>query len=290
MNEARALGLGQRRGGPSRPDDDGPDLNRVRPLSAHQVYEVIRREGEEELERDTLGLFMSGLAAGIAIAASIQGKMMLAIYLPDEPWALLVQHTAYPVGFLLVICGRLQLFTEHTITAVTPVACEPSFLSVLKLLRLWALVLAANLIGATFAAWFTVSSGAFDPGAVETLLSLSPGMEDQGFAKTMIKGIGAGFLIAALVWLLPSVRSSQVAAIFVVTYLIALCDFSHVIASSVEVMAHVIAGRDGLGEAIYGYILPSLAGNVIGGTTLFTLLVYSQVRNAARGETTPGRG
>ncbi|MGF1552266.1 MAG: formate/nitrite transporter family protein [Paracoccaceae bacterium] len=271
-----------------RPRPEGRDLTEAQPLRAAHIYEIIRREGEEELERPTLGLVVSGLAAGIAIGASVFVMGMLKMRLPETEWAKLVYDLGYPVGFLIVICGRLQLFTEHTITAVTPVMLSPSLRNVARLGRLWVLIFFANMAGCVFSAWFIVGSGAFSEEAVEAILSIGRHLEHFPFEVMVMKGVGAGFLIASLVWLLPSVRSSQVLAIFLMMYVIVVCDFGHVIAGSVEVLAHVIAGETGLGWAMGNFILPALIGNIIGGTTLFTALVYSQIWREAQEEAAKG--
>jgi formate/nitrite transporter FocA (FNT family) len=81
-------------------------------LSAPAIYEAIRREGEEELERPAFSLALSGLMAGIAIGFSVIGEAMLRAYMPDAPWRHLVESFGYTFGFIIIIMARLQLFTE----------------------------------------------------------------------------------------------------------------------------------------------------------------------------------
>lgn len=90
--------------------------------SAKVVHEVVRLQGEEELDRPILALMLSGLAAGLAITLSLMSELFLRARLPDTDWAPLIYLLGYPVGYLIVIMGRLQLFTESTVTAVLPVA------------------------------------------------------------------------------------------------------------------------------------------------------------------------
>ena len=103
--------------------------------------------GEEELARPVVALLLSGLAAGLAITISLLAELYLRMRLPDERWAELVYLLGYPVGYVIVIMGRLQLFTESTVTAVLPVAARPSMAGLARLARLWSVVLTANLIG-----------------------------------------------------------------------------------------------------------------------------------------------
>lgn len=244
------------------------------------VYEVIRREGDEELSRSQRSLVLSSLAAGLAISASVIGEAMIGKQLPDEPWAELVADIGYTFGFIIVILGRLQLFTEHTITAVLPIAYSPTPKNILRLLRIWALVLAGNVVGSIIAAWYLVHSGAFDPDAVTAVLELGRHIVGDPFHIVIAKGVGAGFLIAALVWMLPSAGAGgRLGVIFVVTWLIAISEFAHVIAGTVEIATLVLAGERAFGEVVFGFWLPALIGNMIGGTALFAVLAYRQVRD-----------
>src|SRR5215218_9856191 len=84
------------------------------------VYKAILQEGEEELARTTSALFWSGLAAGLSMAFSMIAEGLLASHLPNAPWRPLVAKFGYSVGFLIVILGRQQLFTENTLTPILP--------------------------------------------------------------------------------------------------------------------------------------------------------------------------
>lgn len=89
-------------------------------LSPRLLYEIIRQDGIEELSRPTKALFFSGITAGIVITFSFIFKAVFTAYTPDTTWAPLITNMGYTVGFLLVILGRMQLFTENTITTVVP--------------------------------------------------------------------------------------------------------------------------------------------------------------------------
>lgn len=264
--------------GPTFDERDDEKIDDTAALRADLVYEVIRREGEEELKRPLRSLIWSGVAAGVAISASVVAEAMIARRLPDADWAELVADMGYSLGFLIVIMGRFQLFTEHTVTAVLPVTYAPTVKNFRLLARLWTVVLASNVAGGTAAGWFLVSSGALPADGVAAVLDIGRHLTGDPFLTTVAKGVGAGFLIAALVWMLPSAAGSQVAVIFLVTWVIALAGFAHVIAGTVEVAALVISGGHGVLEVFFDFWLPALIGNIIGGTALFALLAYGQVK------------
>ncbi len=93
-----------------------------------------------------------------------------------------------------------------------------------------------------------------------------------------VKGIVSGWLIAALVWMLPSAEGTEIFVITLITYLIALGGFTHVVAGSAEAFYLWLAGPASLTQVVFGFLLPTLAGNLFGGTLLFAVLSYAQVR------------
>ena len=118
------------------------------------IYEVVRRLGDEEMARPTTSLWWSGLAAGLSMSFSLLTEAVLRSHLPAAPWTPLIASLGYSVGFLMSVLGRQQLFTESTITVVLPVLGDINARNLWRMARLWAIVLAANLVGTLFAALF----------------------------------------------------------------------------------------------------------------------------------------
>ncbi|MEL7466179.1 MAG: formate/nitrite transporter family protein [Pseudomonadota bacterium] len=263
---------------PTFSEEDDRKIDERGALGADLVYEVIRREGAEELARPLQSLAFSGFAAGLAISVSVVAEAIIAKRLPDAEWAGLIADFGYCFGFLIVIVGRLQLFTEHAVTAVLPVTYAPTASNFMRLFRLWSIVLAANVVGAIIAGGFLVGSGALGDEGVAAVLDIGRHMTGDPFFVTFVKGVGAGFLIAALVWMLPSAGASQIGLIVLVTWLIAAAGFAHVVAGTAEIAALVFAGEVTTWSVFSGFWLPALLGNMLGGAGLFTLLAYCQVR------------
>ncbi len=241
------------------------------------IYEIVRRLGEEEMARPVVSLWWSGMAAGLSISFSLLAQGILLTHLPDAPWRPLVTSIGYPVGFVMVVLARQQLFTENTITVVLPVMSECTRANIWKLIRMWAVVLLANLAGTLFAALFCTFTPVITPEISDGMLDISRQILDQGWFEMVVKGISAGFLIAAMVWLLPSADSAQFHVIALMTYLIAASGSMHIVAGSMEAFLLVVNGELGLAPLFGGFILPVLIGNIIGGTALFALLSYAQV-------------
>lgn len=252
-------------------------------LAPRLVFETIRRHGEEELERPMRALWFSGIAAGLLISFSVLGESVLRAYLPDEPWRFIVENAGYCLGFLLVILGRMQLFTENTITTVVPIALHPTPRAFKRTLRLWTAVLLANVVGAFFIATFFAYGGVLSGEVFAAMVELSHHATGMPPMEGMMRGIPAGILIAALVWMLPSSQGSEVAIIILFTWLIALGDFTHIVAGSVEMAFLAVQGELSATQAIFGFFIPVLVGNVIGGTVIFTMLTWAQVQPEVEG-------
>ena len=241
------------------------------------VHEVIREEGEHELRRPMSGLAWSALAAGLSMGFSLVAEALLESHLPDARWRPLIANLGYSVGFLIVITGRQQLFTETTLTPVLPVLNRPQLKVLGKLLRLWAVVLAANLVGADLFAVAIAHTGVFGAEMQHSFRHLGDmALEGSGLLH-FIRGIFAGWLIALVVWLLPSSEDSRLAVIIILTYLVGLAGLSHVIAGSVEVLYLVTTDAASWSAYFLQFLLPTLAGNTLGGVTLVAALNYGQV-------------
>ncbi|WP_299141284.1 formate/nitrite transporter family protein [uncultured Tateyamaria sp.] len=257
--------------------DEADAVDEVAPLSPKLIFEAIRRNGEEELERPNRSLWFSGIAAGILISFSVLGEALLRARLPDAEWRYIIENMGYTFGFLLVILGRMQLFTENTITTVAPVLVQRSRACLIRTVELWTIVIAANVIGAFVVATFLAYAPVLAEDVADAFQQLSAHATSMAPGEGFMRGIPAGVLIAALVWMLPSAKGSEVALIFLFTWLIALGDFTHIVAGSVEMAYLLVQGDLGLASALFGFFIPVLAGNVVGGTVIFTVLVWAQI-------------
>ncbi|UWQ94881.1 formate/nitrite transporter family protein [Rhodobacteraceae bacterium M385] len=248
-------------------------------LSSKLIYEVIRRDGEEELDRPTRSLVWSGVAAGLLISFSVLAEAVFRTYLPDAPWRFLVENLGYSMGFLLVILGRMQLFTENTISTILPLAAERTWRSGAAVLRLWSIVLAANVIGALAAAAFMTQTSGVAPDVLANITELSHHATGFSPSEGFLRAIPAGVLVASIVWMMPSQNGGEVVLIVIFTWLIAAGDFTHIIAGSVEMWVLILLGELNAAPAVFQFFLPVLAGNVVGGTLVFALLAWGQVKD-----------
>jgi formate/nitrite transporter FocA (FNT family) len=243
------------------------------------IYEIVRRLGDEEMDRPITSLWWSGVAAGLSISFSLLAQAVLKSHLPEAPWTLLVSSLGYSVGFVMVVLSRQQLFTENTVTAVLPVMADLSLTNLWRLGRLWSVVLVANIAGTLVAALLCSLTPVLTPELKAAMLDIASQLKDYGWIEMIFRAVASGFLIATMVWLLPSAEAAQFHVIILITWLIAAAGFTHIVAGSMEAFFLVLNGQLGVLPVVTGFFVPVLIGNVIGGTALFALIAYAQVMN-----------
>lgn len=258
--------------------DERETVQELARLRAPVIYRIISDEGREELARPAISIWWSGLAAGMALGLSIVMKGLLHLYIPESGWKPVVESLGYPVGFLIVVLGRLQLFTENTLTALLPILTRPSRERLVQLSKLWGLVFAANVCGALLAAAFAGPPlGIMDPGQIAAMREVAAESLDKDMLQLFLKGVPAGFLIAAMVWMMPSSQGFEFWVVTVMTYLIALGGFTHVIAGTTEAGLLIFSGEAPV-TLLPRFLVPAFFGNLAGGAGLFAVLAYAQVR------------
>lgn len=252
--------------------------------SYHTTLEQQMSEAEEQLDRSSLGLGLSSLTAGLDLGFS--GFLMAVVLtllstVASAPIRELVAANAYTAGFIFVFIGRSELFTEHTTIAVLPVLAGRA--SIGRLLRVWGIVLTANLIGAAafagFIAYLGPELGVIDRTVFE---EIAKPLLDHSWHVMFLSAILAGWLMGLLAWLTAAARDtmSQILLVWLTTLVIGLGKLHHSIAGTVEVLMAVFAGV-GPGWGDWGwFLLWAVPGNAVGGTVLVAALKYGHIRGA----------
>jgi formate/nitrite transporter FocA (FNT family) len=246
-------------------------------LQVGVIYAAIRQAGEDELDRSSAALAWSGLAAGLSMGFSLVLTGLLHNGMPPSSWRPLVAKLGYTAGFVIVILGRQQLFTENTLTVILPLLNQKNWATLRNVLRLWSVVLVSNLVGALIFAWVVGTADIFPPDQLQSFTAVGLEAASGDFGHKFLTGIFGGWLIALMVWLLPGAEAARFWVIIFITYIVGLGNFSHIIAGSVEVLFLVTTGMLGWGSYLGGFLLPSLLGNIIGGVSLVALLSHAQV-------------
>lgn len=259
------------------------------PLKSHRV--ILEQEielAEEELERPTVGLLLSGLAAGLVIGTSVllvAALLTLAGGEVNTPGTAALLATGYAVGFVVVILGRLDLFTEYTTIAILPVLNRRSSLG--RLGRFWALIYASNLAGATLIAAFLAALGprirVIDPSAFG---AIARNIVEYDALGTFATAGLAGWLMGLLAWLVVAARSTtgQIFFIWWITATIWIVHLPHSVIGTVEVLAGTFAvGAASLRE-FAGFLFWTTLGNAVGGVLFAVLIRYSTVGAGGRAD------
>jgi len=241
------------------------------------IYEIVCRLGSEEMARPVTSLWWSGVAAGLSISFSLLAQAILHNHIPDVPWRPLIVSLGYSVGFVMVVLSRQQLFTENTVTVVLPVMAEFTAKNLRSLVRMWSVVFLANMAGTLFASLFCTFTPALAPELRDGMLAISRQILEHSWLGTVFLGVGSGFLMAAMVWLLPGSEAAQFYVVVMMTWLIAAGGFNHVVAGSMEAFMLALNGELGVWPMLANFFVPVLIGNIVGGTALFAVLAYAQV-------------
>jgi formate/nitrite transporter FocA (FNT family) len=245
-------------------------------LSAVEIFEAASQSARDELARATPALAVSGFAAGITMGLTGLGLAAIHSYLGFARSTDLVAMLLYPLGFMAVIVGRLQLFTENTLYPVLLVLTERRH--VRNTLRLWVTVFAANIAGTLIFAFIAAKTPALLPEVRDALVELGSKSAVGDFVQLFARGILGGWLIAMVAWLVTASQRTigQLAVIWLYTFLVGIGHFAHCIAGSAEILTSVLAGK----VAAFTYlkwITAATIGNVCGGVFLVSALNYGQV-------------
>lgn len=239
------------------------------PSRAMAIHEHIRQDGEKEMERDAMALLWSAIAAGLSMGASLLAKGIFHVQLEGVPGGFLLENLGYTFGFIIVIMARQQLFTENTVTAVLPVMQNPTLSNVGLLMRLWGVVLLGNLIGTGVAAWAFEYMPIFDEETRDAFVKIGMEVMKNSPTEMFANAIISGWIIATMVWMFPAAGGAKIVVIILMTWLIALGDTTHIVVGSVEILYLVFNGTLPWSDFFWPFALPTLAGNICGGTFIF---------------------
>jgi formate-nitrite transporter family protein len=253
---------------------------RVRP-SAEDIYERVKADAHEELERPVAALAFSALFAGATLGFSGLAAAAVLSEMGGHSSARLVAALFYPVGFVAAILGRAQLFTENTLYPVTLALDDRRH--VRGTLRLWSVVWAANVVGTFLFALLAVQSAGLSPSITHELSKLGTDASAGGFGPNFWSGIFAGWLLALVAWLVEAGEhvSGQIALIWLMTFVISLAGLDHCVSTTAQVLSAVLDGDVEVGRFL-GWLAATTLGNIVGGTAIVAVANYGQVR-AGRG-------
>ncbi|UPW00491.1 formate/nitrite transporter family protein [Halorussus gelatinilyticus] len=240
-----------------------------------EIHQRLLASAEEAIDSTTRELFFSGLTAGFAIVLTFIGYAVGSANFPNNHFLATV---LYPIGFLYIILGRYELYTENTLPPVKLVLTRLASLPLL--LRMWTVVLTANIVGAAIGAFVLANTQVLSPEAMRAGVGLVQHGLEVGWWDVFFKAVFAGWLVAGVVWLGTGARDtiSRLIIIYLVFYMIPTVGLFHVVSSGAEALFFVFLGVPGPGllTIAYEFWLPVLLGNTFGGVVLVALVSYAQ--------------
>jgi formate/nitrite transporter FocA (FNT family) len=255
------------------------DLDRP---TADEIYEQVSRNARHELDRAALGLFISGLAGGITMGLTAMSTSIVIAELGQSSASKFIADLLYPIGFIAVILGRAQLFTENTLYPVALMLAERRH--GWRTLRLWAIVFPSNVLGAFLFALLAVRTGALRPEFVTAMTHM--GVEAAAVTTSHVfwSGVIGGWIIALVAWLVSGSHSitGSVMLIWLLSFVVGLGGFAHCIATSGEILSAILDHQLALSR-YFAWLAPATLGNICGGVLLVTLLEYGQVKGGEEG-------
>lgn len=245
--------------------------------SAVEIFDKVLENARDELKRSSRALAFSGIAGGMGMGLTGLAVATVQNILGTSPSAEFISLLFYPLGFVAIIIGRAQLFTENTLFPVALILKEGTR-HIPNTARLWSVVFAANIVGAVLFALLTMKTGAL-PYELGTRLA-AIGINSVAGTSSHIfwSGVIGGWMIALMAWTVTASHWTigQVAVTWMLTAVVGLGHFSHCIATSGEILSAVMTGQ----VAPFGYLhwlVFATLGNAIGGVTFVTLLNFGQV-------------
>jgi formate/nitrite transporter FocA (FNT family) len=243
--------------------------------TAIQIYAQVAKNARQELRRPARSLAISGLAGGITMGLTGLATAIARAELGTSGFAHFITTLLYPIGFIAVILGRAQLFTENTLYPVALVLSERRHY--LATLRLWIIVLVCNCLGTLAFAALAVRTDALQPRYVDNLSALGLEIANHSLSAIFWSAIIGGWIIALVAWLVSASHSisGSMLLIWLLAFVVGLGHFAHCVASSGEVLSAVLHHQ--LPAVMYfRWLWPAVLGNIIGGVGLVTLLEYGQ--------------
>jgi len=250
-------------------------------FSAEEIHDNVLEAAEEELDRPASELVWSALASGLLLGFSFLTVAFLTSLVPPA-YKEVMTALGYPLGFFYVVHARHQLFTENTLEPVIPLLEKRNRETLGQLLRLWGIVLPANLLGALIFAEVLAHTQVIEPKLVTHLLDAARTSTEATAQLVFYKGIWAGWLIALMAWLISATRdtTAQILLVWLTTAPIAAFGFKHSIAGAAEAFYRAAMGYASWTQMIFTFEIPAILGNIVGGVVLVALLNHGQVSKA----------
>jgi formate/nitrite transporter FocA (FNT family) len=249
-----------------------------------QIYEETRKEGRRRLARPLLELAATALVGGFDVAFGV-AAFALAKATVDGNAGELAGAIAFGIGFVFIVVGRSELFTENFLIPVAGLERE-RLASWLKLGELWAVALVLNIVGGTLLAIILTSEGVLPAGSHRPLVALAEHISSYSTLTSFLSAVVAGALMTLMTWFVEGAADSvgvRIVMAWVTGTLILLGTFNHAIVSTLELVFGMRYGADVDVSQLLANLGLAVAGNLVGGLLFVTFVRTVQAAEGVRG-------
>jgi formate-nitrite transporter family protein len=231
------------------------------------AFSRMLSEGTQRLHRTWRGVLVTGFFGGTEVALGVLAYLSVL----DATHRPLLAGVAFSIGFLALLLGRSELFTEGFIIPVVTVAAKRA--SLRQLGKLWGGTMFANLLGGWVIMWLIMTG--FPELHAQTIESGTHFATAPLSGQSMALAILGGMVITLMTRMQHGTDSvpAKIAAAVAAAFLLAGLRLFHSILDSLLIFGALATGSAPFGYLTWlGWFTYTVAGNMIGGLLFVTLL------------------
>jgi formate/nitrite transporter FocA (FNT family) len=246
---------------------EGGDTGGPMEDALEHAFDRLVGEGVQRLHRPWREVLVTGFFGGTEVALGV----LALVAVVDATGNPLLGGLAFSIGFLALLLGKSELFTEGFLVPVTAVAAKRA--SMAQLGKLWAGTLLANLVGGWLIMWLIVQAY---PSLEKTIIELAAHFATAPLTvETFSLSVLGGAAITLMTRMQHGTDSmpAKIAAAVAGAFLLAGLEMFHSILDSLLIFGALITGQAAFGYGDWlGWFWYTVLGNMLGGLGLVTLL------------------
>lgn len=250
-----------------------------------EIYKRTREEGRRRLSRPVLELGATAVVGGFDVAVGLAIFYLTSAELEPSIGvnaAHFVGAIGFGIGFVFIVVGRSELFTENFLVPITGLTRDRA--TWLKLGELWVLSLVLNLAGGALLAVVLTSRGVLRPGSSEAAVRLADNLASYSPATAFLSGLVAGALMTVLTWFVEGAAESmgvRIVMAWLVGFVLVLGSFDHAVVGTIEMIYGIRAGAHIGYDQLFSNLGLAVASNLVGGLVLVTFARSAQALGAS---------
>ena len=226
-----------------------------------------------KIENKLLKTFILAILAGIFISLASVLSVVLSISITTYSVAKLLSALVFPIGLILVILMKTELFTGNSLLIIQLLKHE---IKLKQLLKNWLIVYIGNLVGSLIITFLIVNTPLKEV-IMDAFIKITYTKTSLNIYEAIILGILCNFLVCLAVYLSTNADTlvSKVITIFIPIFTFVALSFEHSVANmSYLSFGYLLDNEIGIRNILFNNLLPVTIGNIIGGVLLGTIIYY----------------